>query len=591
METNVLGSSSFVVDKHKEHKTFQEEERFAVAKWFADKLEDEKFSPSFDQMRLLFVEYVSDIKLREAGHMEAGVNIFKKEKVGDLEINTVLPGLDKLRIRNRVDIHGGQIADSEVDYFDQFLIPKSTVFPDGVKVDDNSEYYNTLDVVGGKVFERAKSSDEYVKFVKWYLGDYERFIKNIRNPELQNGILGFALSGLDKNVYSGNNLVFCEELVKTIYRISDQKSEEPNDPVVESLFGMPAIAGYYDTRALINRGLVSLQNTKEGEAVAGYVISRSGLPYILNQFRHALYEHNLDLDENIKTKDWLLNFWKSVVPATSDSVITRDVKDFYNIVPEDADPMTEKREGETRVAFLLSTLGSLNVDHNDLICDIAGGNGWLSKRLQDQGYNTVVVDNNENLLKVATDKGVRTVKGDMLEIESALNASNIKPKVEIINGRSIHHIKEISDLNGFKSDIVIFDVLDPLTGAQGERLSRLKSYLVNKHGFDKEWTDKNYWNILGSIDGGKHLMDRFCPPQEWWVDQMNSNGYEVKVTREYNYDNKGTDNLVMVCNNVSDPIKRQKLINEANTRISQRKQEKRKRSNKYFNGVYAELGY
>ena len=67
--------------------------------------------------------------------------------------------------------------------------------------------------------------------------------------------------------------------------------------------------------------------------------------------------------------------------------------------------------------------------------------------------------------------------------------------------------------------------LDPNTGAQKDRLNKIRDYLVEKHGFNRKWVDKYYWNILSSIDNGKHLMDRFCPPEEWWVDQMNLKGY------------------------------------------------------------------
>ncbi len=569
---------------------YRESEDLLVAKCFAEKLHDPQYKPSFDEMRVVFTEFVCQIK-KDSNHHQAGINLLKKRKIGDLEPQKILPNLERHGDTLRFD-HQGNIT-SEKTYTSQLIIPKGdAVFPDGVST--NSDYIDyALDVVGNKVFKRAEGTDDYKKFISWYLNDYEGFIKNIADPESQNMIISLALSGLSRDAYSKDNLFAAEELVKSLYRMSSNKDGDLNKSIatVNSILGLPSILGYVDTQLLIDRGLVSLQETEAGEVVAGYIISKYGLASAVDRFRKLLYNEKLSSEEKIKVKDWLLNFWKVTVPANNYSVIPKDVNEFYNLVPEEANPMTEKHEGDTRIAFLLAKLSELGISKEDLILDIAGGNGWLANRLKSQGHNVAVVDNNDTLLDEARKRGVNAYHGDMLEINSFVLEQDLNPKVEIINGRSIHHVHKISDLNLFRSDVVIFDVLDPNTGAQKDRLNKIRDYLVEKHGFNRKWVDKYYWNILSSIDNGKHLMDRFCPPEEWWVDQMNLKGYQVEVTREYNYDKKNTDNLVMVCKKIDDPRMKEQIVNDASERIRKRQSDEREGVNIYYGGTYADWGY
>lgn len=569
---------------------YREDEDLLVAKCFAEKLHDPQYKPSFDEMRVVFTEFVCQIKM-DSGHHQAGINLLKKMKIGDLEPQKILPNLEKHGDIVRFDYQGK--VSREISYASQLIVPiGDIVFPNGVST--NSDYVNyALDVVGNKVFKRAEGTDDYNKFIKWYLNDYEGFIKNISDPENQNMILSLALSGLSRDAYSKNNLFAAEELVKSLHRMSTSTVDKTDKLIstVDSILGLPSIAGYFDAQLLISRGLVSLQGTEAGDVVTGYLISRYGLASAVDRFRKLLYSEKLSSEEKIKVKDWLLNFWKVTVPANENSVIPKDVNEFYDMVPEEANPMTEKHEGDTRIAFLLVKLREMGISKEDLILDIAGGNGWLANRLKSQGHNVAVVDNNDTLLNEARKRGVNAYRGDMFEINSLVSRQGLNPTVEIINGRSIHHIHEISDLDRFRSDVVIFDVLDPNTGVQKDRINKIRDYLVEKHGFNRKWVDKYYWNILSSIDEGKHLMDRFCPPEEWWIDQMNLNGYQVEVTREYNYDKKNTDNLVVVSKKIDDPKIKEQVVNDARERIRKRQSDAREGVNLYYRGTYADWGY
>lgn len=571
-------------------KRYNEDEDLLVAKFFTDKLQNPEYVPTFDEMRVLFTEFVCSIK-KDSGHHEAGIDLFKKEKIGDLEPQNIFTNLDIYGNRIRFDAFGNTV--DEDPYSTQFIVPQGDkIFPKGVLNNHDFMYY-ALAVVGKKVFKRAEGTKDYDKFISWYLGDYERFIKNIHDPESQNLVLDLALSGLNRNGYSEKNLYAANEIVKSLYRMSTKKDEKPEESakLVDSILGMPSIAGYFDSQILIIRGLVSLQNTEAGDVVTGYVISRNGLASTVDRFRKLLYSQDLNPDEKLKVRDWLLNFWRVAVPASEHSFIPQDVNDFYSSVPDGTNPMTEKNEGDNRIVFLLKKMDELQIARDELILDIAGGNGWLADRMKMQGYNVEVVDNNEHLVEISRKRGVKTYHGNMLEINHLISENKLNPKVEIINGRSIHHINKISDLDRFKADVVIFDVLDPNTGIQGSRLNKIRDYLVEKHGFDRKWVDKYYWNILSSIDDGKYLMDRFCPPEEWWVDQMNYNGYQVEVTREYNYDKKGTDNLVVVCKKITDLENKNKIVRAARDRIQKRQDEAKGVANAFYRGSYADWGY
>jgi SAM-dependent methyltransferase len=253
--------------------------------------------------------------------------------------------------------------------------------------------------------------------------------------------------------------------------------------------------------------------------------------------------------------------------------------------------MTEAKEGDRRVQMLLKILPELGVTNTDLILDVACGNGWLTGRLRNQGYNCVGVDSTDKyLLEAIKKRGNHFLKGNMLHLRRVLKKEGVRPKVEIINGRSIQHIRTTSDVREFDSDVVIFDALDPTTGIQAERLQKIRDYLEENHGFSKEWLKNNFWNILASIDG-QNLMDRFCPPEDWWRMEMEARNYRVQIIREYNYDGKGTDNLVFVCQKLTSGEIDDKVKKKALSESIKRKEGRTKGANKFYNGSYAVVGY
>jgi hypothetical protein len=115
---------------------------------------------------------------------------------------------------------------------------------------------------------------------------------------------------------------------------------------------------------------------------------------------------------------------------------------------------------------------------------------------------------------------------------------------------------------------------------QHERLNLLRQKMES-YGYGREWLDQYFWTILGSIDEGDNLGDRFVPPESWWRDYWESKGYEVKIQREPNYDGQGSDNLVFMCHQITDETARRQIIEAAWGRIDARWVNEPKNPNKF----------
>lgn len=579
------GAQDYLNWQEAEENRKTEEPDFAVIKWFASRLQDKDFRPSFFQARYLFYRFVEDLMSYD-GVKKRIVDKFNESMEAEVDIDEIFPGLSEHENYVRYN-HKGEPTHHPFDYI---VPPGHPVFEKGVSPDLDERF--ALYRVGKVVLERMVGTQEFDSLLKWYLDNYEKFGKNLSSDN-RNRLLDLVLWGVDNDATAESNLKTGRELAQTLHRLLKKgKRNGDYQEMVDELLGLPSVLGYVDTRLLVFRGVISEQDSETGKMLTGYLIARYGLGRVLDDFRKVYYDQKLNKEERQGAYKWLLRFWQATTPASAGSSIPEDERRFYDEVAEESHPMTEEREGDRRVQMLLKILSELGVGSEDLIIDVACGSGWLTGRLRNQGYKVLGVDNNDKYLARATEKyGNYFSKGDMLHLRHFLEKNGFKPKVEIINGRSVQHIRTISDTWEFDSDIVIFDALDPYTGIQGERLKKTRDFLAENFGFDKDWLEENFWNILGSIDNGKTLMDRFCPPEDWWKMEMESRGYKVKTIREYNFDGTGTDNLVFICQKLPEDLINEGERNAALLRAVRRREEREKGASKFYFGSYARAGY
>jgi len=409
-------------------------------------------------------------------------------------------------------------------------------------------------------FKELKGTENYRKLLNYYLENYEDITSQIGgengidNISDRNKLLGIVFSGIETDLYSDENLDLSIKIAQTVDRLLIKGSDDQfNNELADDFINRPIVGGFQDLKLLVLRGMSNLQDTEAGRRLGGFMIVNSGLSMIIDHYREIYYNENLNQLERDSAYKYLLKFWQAAVGAETGSVVVKDVADFYNKVPDELHPMTEAKEGDQSVAFLLKTFPEVGIIANDTIVDVAcGKNAWLTRRLKNQGYTNVIgVDNNPKLIDEAIKEGI-AIEGDMLDLCQVLEENDIKPKAIIIKGRSIQHIRRMDDMDEFNAPVVIFDALDPNTGVMKQRLDNIRSFLKTEHSLDGEFLKDKFWTILGKL--GDNLMNRFCPPPDWWTLKMEGKGYNVRVVTEYNYDGLETDNKVFVCTKSDNPV-------------------------------------
>jgi hypothetical protein len=92
----------------------------------------------------------------------------------------------------------------------------------------------------------------------------------------------------------------------------------------------------------------------------------------------------------------------------------------------------------------------------------------------------------------------------------------------------------------------VFDLVDPITGIQHERLVNYRKFM-ERFGYNPEWLERYFWDVIGSPPGEEIFINRWLPPQELVEAYLGVRGFKVhEVIREPNFDGRGTDNLVYV---------------------------------------------
>lgn len=340
-----------------------------------------------------------------------------------------------------------------------------------------------------------------------------------------------------------------------------------------------------ETKCELYKQVIENRETEKGRLVAGFMMNKFGVAMFLDHIKQVSNDSSLSGEERGAASEFLRSFWEGIVPIKEGKVVF-DWNEFYTEISKDLHPMTEVKEGDRRVAFLLEKLGSF-IASKDLIVDVGCGDGWLTRRLSNQNYRVVGLDSNQRYLDEAEKIGGRFVRGDFKTLRLDLQKNKLKPVVEIVNGRTIMHFKE-RDLIQLNAPIIIFDCLDPNTGLARERLDKFRDKLT-QYGFDRKWLDSNFWNLLGSIDNGDHLAERLALPEQKFKEKFERRGYSVVVRREENYDGRGTDNLVYVCTKDDIYGKRADKYYEGRNYV---RQEQIKPSNKFYTGLgYAVFGY
>lgn len=394
---------------------------------------------------------------------------------------------------------------------------------------------------------KAKETESYYQFLEDALDGIELKLAGT-SRETKTDTLNLLFEGISNDDRSEKNLRIGKKLVEALYRITVTKKDEMGEDLIQtvnSILERPNSWGNKDVRYLIFRGIFEYQNQEQGKLVAGYMMAKYGVSLFLDNVKQIVYDQSLNEGERKSANSFLLSFWEGIVPIKRGEVIL-DWNEFYAKIDERYHPMTEEAEGDKRVGLILEYFEKINLDKNATILDIGCGTGWLTERLVNSGYAKAYgLDDNPRYIKEARDRGIRVLEGDFHRLWRVLDRHRVKtPKVEIINGRTIMHFKQ-SELLQLNSEIVIFDSLDPTTGAAKERLDRFRDKLTD-YGFNREWLEGHFFSLLGSIDGGDHLGERLALPESYFKSFF-GDSHAVTVIRESNYDGQGTDNLVYVC--------------------------------------------
>lgn len=378
-------------------------------------------------------------------------------------------------------------------------------------------------------------------------------------------------SGLEDSVY--------ENVVDWAIKSKElTKNDSVRKKILDSYFGDE------NSKRLLYKKVIENKDTEEGRLVAGFMMNRLGVAMFLDHVKQISSDQSLEADERKNANDFLLSFWDGIVPIRKGEVVL-DWNRFYTEIQDDFHPMTEAREGDRRTVLLIEKLTELGISKNDLVLDVGSGNGWLTRRLGNQNFKVVGFEANDKYLEEAKQKGGRYVKGDFRNLDQEVKKARLKPVVEIVNGRTIMHLKE-KELIGLRAPVVIFDCLDPKTGIAKERLDKFREKLT-QYGFDKAWLDENFWNLLGTIDQGDHLAERLALPEERFAQYFERRGYSVQVLREEDYDNNQTDNLVYICtkDDYYPELPKRYIYHSNNTRTDTP-------SDKFYTGLgYAVFGY
>ncbi len=440
----------------------------------------------------------------------------------------------------------------------------------------------------------ARGTRQFKRSFDSIMDNYENIVEG-KELNVKTEMLSLLSLGLNQEDSAPENVEFSKKIVDTIYRLTvlqrDIVKNKDQEETIKSLLGGPRLMGFKDMRYLIYRGIVAYQDEVKGKYVAGYMMARFGVGLVLSNIRQVVNDDSLNETERNAAKRWAQSFWEGITPIAAGK-LNKNWDDFYQEVDEATHPMTEATEGDKRVAMLLQILPELGIGQKDLILDVACGDGWLTQRLADQLYKVIGIEQNDRFFQKALERANgKVIQGDFFELRRQLQRRRLKPKAEIINGRTMMHLKKMSDTWEFDSPVVIFDTADPRTGGAATRIEKFREKL-EQYGFNKEWLKENSWNILGTIDKGEHLGDRFAPPEEWWKWAFEERGYKVKVVREENYDGQGTDNLVFICQQMEDGPERDTLISEAHRNAGRRRDDRAKNSNKFYtSGYYAVSGY
>ena len=422
-------------------------------------------------------------------------------------------------------------------------------YPDSIDLDTSLQlfvsnpttlrFYNARDTVVS-----ARGTEVYHDFFNNTLDRIEDVLSGV-DDDTKGDVINILFMGIDDQDSSSGNLLVSKKIVETIHRLVTKPNVDDDlKSTAEALIGGLPEYGHKDNRYLIYRGIIEFSNSETGKTVAGFMMARYGVSLFLDNIKQIANDPSLPLGERDSANQFLLSFWDGIVPIKKGEVVF-DWRKFYDEIPQNLNPMTEKKEGDRRVNMLIDLFQKIGIrqglKNGDLILDIGTGTGWLPRRLEDQLYNIVGVDNNDGFLAKAREMGVKLIKGSFDKLYKITNS--LGPVVEIIQGRTIMHFKR-QELLQLNAPVVIFDCLDPETGSAKVRLDKFRDKLT-EYGFDREWLSQNFWNLLGSIDGGDHLGERLALPEH--IFRRIFSNYRVDVTREKNYDGQGTDNLVYVC--------------------------------------------
>lgn len=393
---------------------------------------------------------------------------------------------------------------------------------------------------------KVKDTNGYYTFLSNKLDNIELILKDC-DKETKADTLNLLFEGINNSDTSPENLEVGKKLVEAIYRITVTKKDAMNDDLertVNALLERPNDWGYRDVRYLIYRGIFEYQNNDKGKLVAGYMMAKYGTSLFLDNVKEIVYDQNLNDLEKKSANDFLISFWYGIVPIKKGEVVL-DWDKFYTELSPEYHLMTEENEGAEKTRLILEMLEKAGVDKRKTILDIGSGNGWLVRKILGAGYkNAVGLEKNDRYLKEAHELGGKHKKGNFHNLRRELQKLRLKPEVEIVNGRTIMHFKK-NEIRQLDADIVIFDSVDPNTGAAKERLDKLRDKLT-EYGFNREWLQHHFYNLLGTVDGGDHLGERLALPEQEFKEILGGER-AVTVVRQENYDGQGTDNLVFFC--------------------------------------------
>lgn len=406
--------------------------------------------------------------------------------------------------------------------------------------------------------ERVKLSELMAKHLK----DFSPHFTYTMETDYSKMMLGGMDLDSEEMVPVGKHLVkFFDQI------IPDNQETDQNYYLIDEL------VHWQNADELMLRSLTEIDETPHN--FWRVIFYKNGFAGTVNRMRELIDQASVSDKEKLSAL--LDHFWQGV-KVNGKRVYSRGFDDIYREVGYYNSESHTEKESTERLPKHKAKLDKYGITSEDPIVIVACGRGSLVHKFKVRGgyENVYGFDISSDAIDVAKELDRDTAElfkqGSWDNPESFI-FEGVAPKVTIADGRDIHHrqgIEAAQRVAQIEADlgveVVIFTAIDPTTGAQAQRLNRIRSVMESMN-LERDWLDENFWDATGSMDG-VHFGNRWTPPKEWWQLIYESAGYDVEIEVEEDYDGEGTNNLVFYCRRIHDPQREYQVSLKAREELS-----------------------